>query len=194
MKNLVRILAVVLITISFAFTDIDKKVVVIDVAHGGKDEGKTLKGTSEKEIVFQVAQKIKELNTNPNLEIVLTRETDEFLSLQDRKKYINALNPDAVISLHANFSLKKKHNGTEIFTSPNALKLNESEKLAEKILNNFDFREVRIKKTNFFLLKSVDAPIVCVELGFLSNTEDFNFLTSEGGQNQLARSILKSVE
>jgi N-acetylmuramoyl-L-alanine amidase len=44
------------------------------------------------------------------------------------------------------------------------------------------------------MLRAIDYPSVILELSFLSNTEDFNFLTSEGGQNQLALSILKSVE
>ena len=194
MKTALRIIGILVLTLSFAFTTIDKKVVVIDVAHGGVDEGKKFNGTSEKEIVFQVAQKIKALNKNPNLEIVLTRESDEFLTLKERRIYISSLNPDAVISLHANFSLNTDKSGTEIMVGHESLKKEDSQQLASVLYSNLGFRKIEITNATRFMLRAIDYPSVILELGFLSNTEDFNFLTSEGGQNQLALSILKSVE
>ncbi len=194
MKTALRIIGILVLTLSFAFTTIDKKVVVIDVAHGGVDEGKKINGTSEKEIVFQVAQKIKALNKNPNLEIVLTRESDEFLTLKERRMYINSLNPDAVISLHANFSLNTDKSGTEIMVGHESLKKEDSQRLVSVLYSNLGFRKIEITNATRFMLRGIDYPSVIIELGFLSNTEDFNFLTCEGGQNQLALSILKSVE
>ena len=63
MKNLLRVISVVAlgVLLSFSFSK-EKKVVVIDAGHGGTDLGATREGVSEKEIVLNVAKKIKALN------------------------------------------------------------------------------------------------------------------------------------
>ena len=63
MKNLLRIMSVValVVLLSFSFSK-EKKIVVIDAGHGGNDLGANRNGISEKEIVLNIAKKIKALN------------------------------------------------------------------------------------------------------------------------------------
>ena len=194
MKNLTKFFAAALLTLTFAFTNVDKKVVVIDVSHGGHDSGTTINGFNEKEIALNIARKIKGLNTNANIEIILTRDDDEFLSLKDRAAQINKLQPDMVISLHANSTDNEKTNGKEIFISDLNSQKEKSGHLAMKLFQNFNDRNVKIEKADFYLLKKVEYPVALVELGYLSNQNDFENLTSEKGQIELAVSILKSLE
>lgn len=108
MKNLLKIASVVALgfLLSFSFSK-EKKVVVIDAGHGGTDLGANREGINEKEIVLNIAKKIKLLNQNQNLEIILTRDDDTYPSLTDRTKKINELKPDYSISLHVNNSPRK---------------------------------------------------------------------------------------
>ena len=52
---------------------------------------------------------------------------------------------------------------------------------------------MEIKKGDFYILKNIDAPGALIELGFLSNAEDFQNLTTENGKEKLALSILNAL-
>ena len=194
MKNILKFIGLALLTFTFAFTNVGKKTIVIDVSHGGKDIGTSTEDFNEKEIALSIAKKIKALNRNSNIEIVLTRDSDEFISLEDRAKMINELKPDFVISLHTNFHQDQSKNGTEIYISENNTEIEKSKKLALDISQSFENREVEIKTANFLLLRTVNYPIALVELGFLSNENDRKLLTSEEGQLEIALRLLKVIQ
>jgi N-acetylmuramoyl-L-alanine amidase len=194
MKNLSKIfglVAVLILVMSFASSN--KKTIVIDVSHGGKDAGALVNGIEEKDIILDIAQRIQKLNTNQNTEIILTRDIDEFLSLSERTEKINEIKPDYVISLHANQVANENVNGIQIFLADNDQRFDKSGELAIKLLQSFTFSNVEIKKGDFYILKNIDAPGALIELGFLSNAEDFQNLTTESGKEKLALSILNAL-
>ena len=193
MRKLLQFIGIALLTFCMAFTGVDKKTVVIDVAHGGQDNGSTIEGFQEKEIALKVANKIKALNRNSAVDIILTRESDEFISPIDRAKHINKLQPDMVISLHVNQHTNTNKQGIEIYLSDENKERAKSANLASKLLYGFEDKKVAIKKAGFYLLKQVDYPIALVELGFLSNENDRQILTSEKGQDELATRILNAI-
>jgi N-acetylmuramoyl-L-alanine amidase len=194
MKNVIKIAALVLVSISLAFTGIDKKVVVLDVGHGGKDTGAMIDGVNEKDINLAIAQKIKELNTNSQVEIILTRTTDEFISLDERAKKINDAKPDYVISLHTNSSKDEHQSGTEIYYTLKSMHAEKSKQLAIDISAGFTEGEVSIKHADFYLLKKVNSPMLLVELGYLSNPIEKAALVDKASQLAFAQSILKLMD
>ena len=155
-----------------ACTNVEKKTIVIDVSHGGKDHGTIASGFKEKEIALNIANKIKELNQNSNVEIVLTRNSDDFISLSERAKIINDLKPEFVISIHANSASNNNESGIEIYISDKNNHKEKSENLALKLFYSFNEQSVKIKKADFYLLKNVEYPIALVELGYLTNEND----------------------
>ncbi|MCU7618001.1 N-acetylmuramoyl-L-alanine amidase [Chryseobacterium sp. PBS4-4] len=174
----------------FSFKPIDKKIIVIDAGHGGNDMGAIVDGISEKQIVLAVASNIKKLNNSQdNYEIVLTRDSDNFPTLSDRTAMINKLNPEMVISLHVNRSPAKEsaRKGHEIFTQNS----DASKALATKISNKFG--ECYIGEKNLHILRESKAPAVLVELGFLNNTEDRKYLSSETGQKEIAQKFVEII-
>ena len=113
---------------------------MIDAGNGGNDIGAKYDNHEEKEIVLAVASKIKQLNKNSDLEIILTRDSDTYPSLSDRSEFINKINPDLVISLHLNRSAQKDtdRNGTEIYYSGLNAKAEQSKKAATKLSSQFN--------------------------------------------------------
>ncbi len=192
LSKIVGLVAVIILVMSFSSSN--KKIIVVDVGHGGKDAGALVNGIEEKDIILEIAQRIQILNKNPNIEIILTRDTDEFLSLSERTTKINELKPDYVISLHANQSVNPNNNGIQIFVSDNNESFNRSGELAVKLLQKFTNSNVEIKKGNFYILNNIESPGALIELGFLSNSEDFQNLTSENGKEKLALSILNAFD
>jgi N-acetylmuramoyl-L-alanine amidase len=92
------------------------RVVMIDAGHGGKDPGAIGKsGTQEKDVVLDIAKRLKQSLENQGLSIMMTRETDEFISLQERTVVSSSPDVDLFVSIHANSSPSKKLQGVEVY-------------------------------------------------------------------------------
>ncbi|MBV7441572.1 N-acetylmuramoyl-L-alanine amidase [Weeksellaceae bacterium TAE3-ERU29] len=191
MKNILKLLSLTVFTVLFSFTSVDKRVVVIDAGHGGQDNGVAHEEVYEKDIVLDIAKKVQEHYKNSNVEIILIRDDDTFVPLSERAEYINSLNPDMVLSLHINSSDNKNRNGMEIYV----LKDKENSKqLVEKIKQTDIFKNAEVKNARFILLQKVKAPIAFLELGFLTNETDRNYLTSDKGQSEIVDALVQSIQ
>lgn len=96
------------------------RTVVLDAGHGGHDPGAHgLRGLKEKDTCLDIALKTRrELKRlAPDLNVVLTREKDVFLSLRERTDIANdlKLNADLFISIHNNAAPNRKSKGTQVF-------------------------------------------------------------------------------
>ena len=91
--------------------------VVIDPGHGGKDQGTTgTNGLLEKDLVLDIAKRVKALvEEKLGNEVLLTRETDEFIALEERAAFANRHRADLFVSLHANSSPFRLASGPETF-------------------------------------------------------------------------------
>jgi len=95
-----------------------KYLIVIDAGHGGKDPGAIGPGRMrEKDVTLAVAKKLKKRleRENPNLEVVLTRSDDTYLSLVERTAKANILNANLFISIHCNASPNRQVAGIETY-------------------------------------------------------------------------------
>jgi N-acetylmuramoyl-L-alanine amidase len=94
------------------------KTIVIDPGHGGDDDGvHGLNGAKEKDVVFKIAQQLKtEIETRMQLTVLLTRETDDNIPVDQRAVFANTHKADLFLSLHANASVRQELRGTEVVT------------------------------------------------------------------------------
>ncbi len=101
-------------------------VVIIDPGHGGDDWGNVgPKGLSEKDVVLDIAKRIKDLFQGyDDLKVFLTREADLNLPLKQRARFANQNGGDLIISLQTNFSQDPTKSGFKIFI-PGAAKSEE---------------------------------------------------------------------
>ncbi len=91
--------------------------IVIDPGHGGKDSGAIGKrGLMEKTVVLDIAKRLKAIiEKKTNYEVILTRETDIFIPLEERTVIANIKKADLFISIHANASRKTNTMGIETY-------------------------------------------------------------------------------
>ncbi len=91
--------------------------VVIDAGHGGEDPGaKGLYGLREKELTLDVARRLaRRIDRHPDMEAVLTRDGDYFLSLGQRSALARKERGDIFISIHANAARSRSASGFELF-------------------------------------------------------------------------------
>jgi len=93
--------------------------VVIDPGHGGKDAGAVGKrGLLEKHVTLDIARRIKRVFAKmmPNVDVVITRTSDRYVSLKERVLIANRRPADVFVSLHVNASESGESNGFEIFS------------------------------------------------------------------------------
>jgi N-acetylmuramoyl-L-alanine amidase len=191
-----RIFGFVLLLFTFSLSYASEKIIVIDVSHGGNDDGFAIDGIKEKDLAFEIALKIVALNTADDVKIILTREGDYSVALKNRVEHINSLNPDCVISLHINSHKDIDVNGFEFFVSTESVLTEKSNALAQQIENSIskEFASNGIKNANFYMLKNVTSPVTLIEMGFLSNPDDLKLLTSIEGQNKIAEAIYNTIK
>ncbi|RWX51212.1 N-acetylmuramoyl-L-alanine amidase [Candidatus Electrothrix marina] len=90
--------------------------IVIDPGHGGKDPGAVGFGLQEKDIVLNVAKKIKKILEEKNgYEVLLTRDSDVSLSLEERTAIANTKEADLFLSIHVNAHPEETIRGVETF-------------------------------------------------------------------------------
>jgi N-acetylmuramoyl-L-alanine amidase len=80
------------------------KRIVIDPGHGGRQHGAISEsGVSEKDITLDIALRLRRLMAHTPLEVLMTRESDETLQLEQRVDFANANNVDLFVSIHVNW-------------------------------------------------------------------------------------------
>ena len=122
MKHTIRLILSLLLSAAFsasAFADgLRLGTVVIDAGHGGKDPGCISKDkkTYEKTLALDIATKFSDLIKAdfPDVNVILTRSTDEFLELRERADIANRANANLFISLHINASSSSSPNGYSV--------------------------------------------------------------------------------
>ncbi|HYO52457.1 N-acetylmuramoyl-L-alanine amidase [Archangium sp.] len=91
--------------------------VVIDAGHGGHDTGAIgREGTQEKEVTLAIAQKLARELRDRGLEVMLTRDDDRYLKLEERARMANEMKGDLFISIHCNSAPTSKLRGIETYT------------------------------------------------------------------------------
>jgi len=90
--------------------------VVIDAGHGGEDKGaRSARGLLEKDLVLDVSKRVAERLRKSGLRVVMTREDDRFVALEERTSIANDARGDLFVSIHANATHDREVRGIETF-------------------------------------------------------------------------------
>jgi N-acetylmuramoyl-L-alanine amidase len=90
--------------------------IVIDAGHGGHDPGAKARGLAEADLVLDVALRLEKLLlAQPGVEVVLTRRTNAYVSLEERTEIANRESADLFLSIHANASANAAARGVETY-------------------------------------------------------------------------------
>jgi N-acetylmuramoyl-L-alanine amidase len=93
-------------------------VIVIDAGHGGKDRGtmdREFGRMDEKEIVLDVAKRLRMLLEGAGLKVIMTRDTDDFISLPERTIIAAKSGADLFVSVHVNSNQDRAVSGLLVY-------------------------------------------------------------------------------
>lgn len=184
--------------------------VVIDPGHGGYQPGAIgVNGLKEKDVTLDIGLKVRDALKAKGIDVVMTRETDKFVSLQDRVTFTNKQLADLFVSIHAN-SFNGNVKGTEVLyydrafpqpdypASPEMEALTEySKQLAQSLQTTF-VNEIgtvnrKIKPDAAYVIRRGTIPSALVETAFIDNVEDAKLLASPSGRTQMANAIANGI-
>lgn len=111
-----------------------RKIVVIDPGHGGIDPGAVVASIAEKAVVLAFGQKLRDqLEAQGRYKVIMTRDDDTFVSLNDRVRLARAAEAHLFISIHADSLTQSKDvRGATVYTSSERASDAESARLAAK--------------------------------------------------------------
>ncbi len=182
--------------------DNSKPLIILDAGHGGTDPG-AIGYNSKNEIVAReskinmaITNLVKEKLLNYGYNVILTRDTDTYISLAERVETEKSHNADMFVSIHCNSIDNKATNGTQVYYHPSSTK---GALLAKNIYDALvDLTTLAPKETqngaHLYVIRETVSPAVIVETAFISNENDRNYLLSTDGQNKIAEAISKGIK
>ncbi|MDP3790242.1 MAG: N-acetylmuramoyl-L-alanine amidase, partial [Candidatus Omnitrophota bacterium] len=134
--------------------------IVLDAGHGGKDPGAISRsGTKEKNIILDVARRVKTELEREGIDVVMTRNSDIFVPLEMRASIANRSDADFFVSIHANASRSRWVKGFEVYTLSEATDDN-ARALAASENSALDYEDGSLDRHS----KDVDAIVWDLEL------------------------------
>ena len=89
--------------------------IVIDAGHGGKDPGTSAGSLREKDIALDIAKRVRDDLEERGFEVIMTRDKDVFIPLEQRAFIANSRDADLFVSIHVNAARNRKARGLETF-------------------------------------------------------------------------------
>lgn len=195
------------------------RTVILDAGHGGKDPGATNSIGTEAGYNLNVANRVKSLLTQKGFKVIMIRDTNVYLSLQERVNLANAINENAIfVSIHFN-SGGRAARGIETFTlSPpgvahygrgfvpadnQARTGNEHDSANIALATSVHGSILRrlgnhtldrgIKRARFSVLSGVKHPAILLEGGFMTHPYEARLIANETYQNAIANGVVDAV-
>lgn len=204
---------------NFIHTTGDFRTIILDPGHGGKDPGATNPYGTEANYNLKLANQVKKGLESRGFKVLMTRSSNQFLSLQERVNFANAVKDSSIyISIHFNsggpaargvetFTLSPpgvSHYGREFRADDNQSRAgnqNDSANIAlatsvhGSILQRLGKNTLDrgIKRARFSVLTGVRHPSILLEGGFMSHPHEARLLENQAYQTALSEGIIDAV-
>lgn len=172
----------------------NRAIIVIDPGHGGKDPGAIgLGGLQEKVVVLSISQEVAQVLRQRGFQVVMTRNNDTFVSLQERVAIAERHNGNVFVSIHANAVGRNQTqvNGLETYYFQSGLRL--AQTIHRTILRRLNVRDRNVRRARFYVLRNTSMPAVLVEVGFLTGSIDNRNLSNPTYRQRMGEAIAEGI-
>ncbi len=171
--------------------------ILLDPGHGGAESGASgPNGYLEKDVNLAVSKLVQKQLIAKGATVYMTREEDKDVSLADRVKMINEIKPAIALSIHYN---SLPDSGDAINTKGIGMFWYHAQShslamfLHNYLVEKLDRPSYGVFWNNLALTRPHTAPSVLLELGFMINPEEFEWVTNQQQQQKLASAIADGV-
>ncbi|MGI6548599.1 MAG: N-acetylmuramoyl-L-alanine amidase family protein [Syntrophomonadales bacterium] len=177
---------------------VSKGYIALDPGHGGEGSpGCVYGGLLERDITLELALRIKEKLVKQGYTVIMTREVDETVTLEERAEIVNRSGADLCISFHLNAHDDASVHGIETWFNPDTN--SRSSALAEYIQQSIVVPTKgkdrgTYSDTTLVMTREVLIPSCLVELGYLSNDKEREKMSTEVYREKIAQGVIDGVE
>ena len=167
--------------------------VVIDAGHGGHDRG-GIPGQriAEKDMTLDVAQRLRNVLAASGYRVVMTRDSDVFVSLPGRVAIANSYRNAVFVCIHFNATKRMGAGGIETyFYSRDSLSL--ASAVHYYVVGGAPSANRGVRRRGFYVLRKMNVPAVLVECGFLTNPTEGAYAQTASYRQKLAEEIAAGV-
>lgn len=198
----------------------DLRRIVLDPGHGGEDSGaqNAAYGLNEKALTLDVSRRLARMLRAAGYEVVLTRDADRFIPLEQRARIANHVKADLFLSIHFNAATNAQASGYETFIltpqyQPSSSVSKPGKRDEERFRGNdqdpwntllgYHLQRALVtgaggpdrglKRARFLVLKHLECPGALLELGFVSHPQSAQQLRQASHREKLAQSMFDGV-
>ncbi len=172
--------------------------ITIDAGHGGSEKGAIgCLGDKEKDINLKIATELKDILSLMGANVVMTRECDGNISLDDRVKIARENCSDIFISIHLNsigdieMNVHKNRGTSVYYYNPNSKKLAQS--IEKTVTEQLGTRKDGVRTASFAVIRPTDYVGVLVEVAYMTNPIDSVLYTKDDFPRNTAISIANGI-
>lgn len=175
-------------------SSLEQYTIVLDPGHGGKDPGAIgLENVAEKDVILSTSEVVAQHLRDAGATVILTRTEDEFLPLDERIRISNINQTDAFISIHYNAFpiLTVRGMSTYYYAGGNDQKL--AQHIHASLIESVNLPDRGIQQADYKVLRENRDLAVLIELGFITNPDDFSEIHSPEYKNQVGEAIANGL-
>ncbi|MBE9046490.1 N-acetylmuramoyl-L-alanine amidase [Pleurocapsales cyanobacterium LEGE 10410] len=172
--------------------------ILLDPGHGGEEPGaKGPTGYPEKEINLLISKLVEQELTQLGAKVYLTRERDVDVSLEERMAMIDKVKPDLAVSIH--YNALPDNGDAENTQGISTFWYNTQAHAPAIFLHDYLVRQLNRPDAGTFwnnlaLTRPHTAPSILLELGFMINPEEFEWISDRQEQQKLAKTLAEGIK
>ncbi len=166
--------------------------VIVDAGHGGRDSGAKARGLVEKQLALDVAKRVRS-ELWPSYKVVLMRESDRFVELDNRVSMANRYPNAVLVSIHFNYGNRRRA-GPETYYWRS-----DSYALAKRVQRNlsavapYESGNAGLVRRRLRLTRNPTIPCILVECGYLTHSGEAKLAASSTYREKLAEAIARAI-
>ena len=196
------------------------RTIVVDAGHGGKDTG-TLNsklGLQEKNFTLAVARELRRQLEGAGFKVVMTRDSDTFIPLEDRPALAKRVHADLFVSIHFNaigipsiagaetyvLTPRGQHSTGADGSQPSDNQLNPGDsfnpwnsilgyRVHKHVVTDLKSFDRGLKRARYVVLRELSCPGILVEGGYLTNDAEARRINTADWRARLAKAITDGI-
>jgi len=174
----------------------DELLIVVDPGHGGWDNGASWEGRLEKDDNLRLGLQVRDQLLAQNIPVLMTRDSDVYVTLADRASMANEAGADLFVSLHRNSYPEQTPSamGVENFiylTAPEDTTGKAAQLVLDSVVDVGVQANRGVSRGDYYVLRRTQMPAMLLEMGFIINEID-NQLFDEH-LTDYAKAIVKGI-
>lgn len=177
------------------------KILVIDPAHGGDENGICVESLVEKELTLDITLRLKELLDKTDIRVYYTRLSDDNKTMEQTINLVNGTKADMFLSIHgaleetdtSRYGITTYYN--ETFFIPNFSSSDFAYLVEEKVTKSASAQALGLVAGDdtMYLVRGAQVPVALVEVGYLSNKQERILLSKEDYKDKIAKGLYEAI-